>query len=254
MLAEQARKDIEQRALEQKYTSAISQADQLYNQNKIEEAKTAYEKALGFKPDEAYPKNQIAKIDGQLAQIEKERQDKAAFEQQYNNIIASADKAYDQHDYPNAKNAYIEALKLKPSEKYPQERLNKIAEFERILAVQEANRNVKTNNTTSANQTTSSKPSKLADLNFANDSEREKYLNGLRNEYPEGVTLEIHKDKTFTTNRYVVIRGDEVREFRMVKFNWGGIEYSVNGIPTSGQYFDTQVKAREGEFFQKFEF
>ena len=40
----------------------------------------------------------------------------------------------------------------------------------------------------------------------------------------------------------------------MVKFNWGGLEYTLNGIPISGQYFETQVKPREGEFFQKFEF
>ncbi len=253
LLADQAKRENDQRVLEQQYNLAISQADQLYNQNKLDEAKTAYERALGFKSAETYPKSQISKIDAQLAQIEKERQEKAAFEQKYNSVIAAADKAYDQRDYPSAKAAYIEALNLKPSEKYPQERLNKIAEFERILAVQEANRNV-TTTTTTANQTTSPRPSKLADLNFANDSERDKYLNGLRKEYPEGVTLEIHKEKTFTTNRYVVIRGAEVREFRMVKFNWGGVEYSLNGIPISGQYFETQIKPREGEFFQKFEF
>ncbi len=253
LIAEEARRENEQRTIEQQYNTAIAQADKLYNENKLEEAKVAYQKALGFKSNEAYPTSQIAKIDTQLAQIEKEHQERAAFEQQYNNIIASADKAYDQRDYPSAKTAYMEALKLKPGEKYPQQRLNKIAEFERILAVQEANRNV-TTTTTSANQTTSPKPSKLADLNFANDSERDKYLNGLKKQYPEGITLEIHKDKTFTTNRYVVIRGNEVREFRMVKFNWGGVEYSLNGIPISGQYFETQVKQREGEFFQKFEF
>ncbi len=253
MVAEQERKANENRVTEQ-YNTIITQADQLYNLNKLEEAKTAYERALSYKSTEIYPKSQITKIDAQLAQIENEQQERAAFEQKYNTIIATADRAYDQRDYPNAKTAYIQALNLKPAEKYPQERLNKIAEFERIIAVQEANRNVTTTATnTAANPTSSPTPSKLSDLKFANDSERDKYLNELRKKYPEGVTLEVHKEKTYTTNRYVVIRSDEVREFRKVQFSWG-VEYSLNGIPISGQYFETQVKPREGEFFQKFDF
>ena len=257
LVAEQAnreKKENEQKIFEQQYNLAVAQADQLYSQNRLEEAKTSYQRALSFKSSETYPANQIVKIDAQLSQNEKDRQGKAAFELKYTSIIASADRAYDQRNYPEAKSGYMEALKLKPTEKYPQERLNKIAEFERILALQEANRNVTTSSTTSANQTTSQAPKKLTDLNFANDSEREKYLNELKKQYPAGVTLEVHKEKTFITNRYVVIRGNEVREFRMVKFNWGGVDYTLNGIPISGQYFETQIEPREGEFFQKFEY
>lgn len=250
LIAEQDRAENERRINEQ-YNTAISQADLLFNQNKPEEAKTAYQYALSFKPQEAYPKNQILRIDEQLSQLEKQRQEKAAFEQKYNSFIASADRAFEQHDYTAAKAAYNEALAMKPSERYPQERLNKIAEMERIIARQEADRNVVTTPVTTP--TTSPAPTKLAVLNFANDSERDKYLNGLRNKYPEGVTLEVHKEKTFTTYRYVVIRDNEVREFRKVQFSWG-VEFSLNGIPISGQYFETQVKQRNGEFFQKFEF
>ena len=240
-----------ERKINEQYNTAISQADQLFNQNKLEEAKTAYQYALSFKSTETYPKNQILKIDAQLSQLEMQRQEREAFEQKYNSLIASADRAFEQHDYNSAKSVYTEALNMKPSERYPQERLNKIAELERIRAVQEANRNVTPIN--EANQTSSTAPPKLADLKFANDSERDKYLNGLRSKYPEGVTLEVHKEKTYTTFRYVVIRGDEVREFRKVQFSWG-VEYTLNGIPISGQYFDTQVKPREGEFYQKFDY
>ncbi|GAG74719.1 unnamed protein product, partial [marine sediment metagenome] len=95
------------------------------------------------------------------------------------------------------------------------------------------------------------KPSKLSELNFTNDSERDKYLDGLKREYPQGVTLEIHEEKIKTTHRYVVYRGKEIREFRKVKFNWGGVEYSLNGKPITSQYFDTQVKVREGEYFKE---
>ena len=256
IMAEQAKKENEQRLREQQYTQAVAQADQAYGLNKLEEAKTGYQRALSFKPAESYPASQISKIDQQLAALDRELQSKAAFEQKYNSFIISGDRAFDGRDYPAAKTAYNEALKLKPAEKYPQDRLNKIAEFERILAVQEANRKTSTTTTTttSASQTTSAAPKKLSELNFADESERQKYLNSLRGHYPAGVTLEVYKEKTLTTSRYVIIRGDEVNEFRMVKYNYGDVEYSQNGIPTTGMYFDQQVKTRPGEFFQQFNF
>jgi tetratricopeptide (TPR) repeat protein len=244
----------DQKAKDFQYNTAINQADQFYNQNKLAEARSGYQSALLLKPGEAYPTGQITKIDSQLALIEKGRQEKAAFEQKYNSLITSADQAYDQRDYPTAKSAYMQALNLKPAEKYPQERLNKIAEFERIIAQQDANRKTVATNEANANVTNSGAPAKLTELKFANDSEREKYLKALRNKYPVGVTLETYKDKTFTTYRYIVIRGEDVREFRKVQFSWGGVDFSENGIPTTGQYFDTQVKARSGEFFQEFNF
>jgi hypothetical protein len=253
-IAERQRLANDQKAKDIQYNTAISQADQLYNQDKLAEAKSGYQSALLLKPGETYPTSQIAKIDGQLALREKERQDKASFEQKYNSLISSADQAYDKRDYPTAKSSYMQALNLKPSEKYPQDRLNKIAEFERIIALQEANKKTVTTNEANANATKSTPPAKLTELKFANDSEREKYLKALRNKYPVGVTLETYKEKTLTTYRYIVIRGDDVREFRKVLFTWGGVDYSENGIPTTGQYFDSQVKAREGEFFKEFNF
>ncbi len=253
LLAEAQRTANEQRAKEFQYSNAVSQADQYFSQDKLAEAKVAYQNALSIKPGESYPAGQIAKIDAQLALKEKDRQEKAAFEQRYNSLISAADQAYDKRDYPSAKSSYMQALNLKPGEKYPQERLNKIAEFERILAQQEANRKT-VNNEATAKATASSAPPKLEELKFANDSEREKYLKALRNKYPAGVTLEVYKEKNLTTYRYIVIRGDDVREFRKMQYSWGGVDFTENGIPTTGQYFDTQVKARQGEFFQQFDY
>ncbi len=251
-IAEQTRFEDDRKAKEYKYNEAITQADRLYGQDKIEEAKTYYERALSLKPNETYPTGQISKINGQLAQISKTKQEKAAYEQRYNTVIASADKAYDKRDYETAKSGYMQALSMKPSESYPQQRLNKIAEFERIIAQKEAAQNAAiASAAAAASASTSPKPSKLSELNFTNDSERDKYLDGLKREYPQGVTLEIHEEKIKTTHRYVVYRGKEIREFRKVKFNWGGVEYSLNGKPITSQYFDTQVKVREGEYFKE---
>ena len=256
ILAEQAKRENEAKAMELQYNQAIAQADQAYGQNNLSAAKSAYQNALRIKPAESYPTSQITKIDQQLAQMERERQEKAAFEQKYQNLIAQADRAFDSRNYPTAKQGYTEALKMKPSAQHPQQRLNKIAEFERIIAAREANqRSTTTSTTTASSQTTSNRPkSKLVVLNFANESERQKYLNSLRGQYPPGVTLEVHKERNSTTYRYVVIRDNEVSEYRKVTFSWGGVEYSDNGIPTTGQYFDSQVKVRPGEFYQEFNY
>ncbi len=250
-IAEQTRLADQQRTTEFKYKEAITMADRLYGQNDLEGAKTQYEKALSFKPNETYPTGQIVKINGQLAQIDKTRQEKAAYEQRYNSVITEADKAYDSRDYVTAKAKYMQALSMKSSETYPQQRLNKIAEFERIIAQKEAAKNAAVAAATTSTATeTSARPSKLASLDFVNDSERDKYLDALKKDYPQGVTLEIHKEKISTIERFVVYRGNEIREFRKVKFSWG-TDYSMNGKPITEQYFKSQVKVREGEYFKE---
>jgi hypothetical protein len=253
-IADRQRSANEQKAKDLQYNNFVSQADQLFNQNKLSEAKIAYQSALQIKPGEAYPISQIAKADAQLALKDKELQEKAVIEQKYNNLISTADQAYDKRDYPNAKSTYMQALNLKPTEKYPQERLNKIAEFERIIAQQDANKKTVTTNDANANVTKATPPSKLSELKFANDSEREKYLKALRSKYPVGVTQEIYKEKNVTTYRFIVIRGEDVREFRKIQYSWGGVDFIDNGIPTTGQYFDSQVRKREGEFYQEFNY
>lgn len=258
LIAENIRIEQEKARKEQEYNNAITQADRYYNQDQLENAKSYYQQALAIKAGESYPTSQIAKINGQLAQRQKEQQEKLAFEQKYQSIIVAADNAYNKRDYPSAKTSYSEALRMKPSESYPQQQLNKIAEFERILAQQEIARNAAIAATAASSTvktaTAKPKPKSLSELNFTNDSERDKYLNELKRSYPEGVTLEVHKDKTKTTERYVVIRDNEAREFRKVRFNWGGVDYTLNGKPITSQYFDTQVKVREGEFFQEIKY
>ncbi len=240
----------------QEYNDAVAQANAYFSQDQLDEAKAAYQRALVIKPGESYPSSQISKIDGQLALREKERQEKLAFEQKYQSIIASADIAYDKRDYPSAKTSYSEALQMKPMESYPQQQLNQIADFERIIAQQEATRNAAiaaagTASAATATSTPKTTPKGLSELNFSNDSEMDKYLNGLKKSYPEGVSLEVYKEKNKTTKRYVVIRNDEAREFREVRFSWGGVDFSQNGKPITSQYFNSQVKVREGEFFQE---
>jgi tetratricopeptide (TPR) repeat protein len=251
LIANQLKKENDAKANEQKYKTAIAQADQFFASEKLIEAKSYYEQSLKIKSGDPYPTSQVQKIDARLVQLEKEKQAKNELDQKYNKAIQDADLAFNNKDFERARGLYNQALTMKPSEVYPKERLNKITDIERILAQEQAAKKQVATTTTKTDKPKST--SKLADLKFANDSERDKYLNGLRDKYPVGVTLEVHKEEFRTINRYIVIRDNEVREFRKITFSYGGIEYSINGIPATGQYFDSQVKTRAGEKFQELE-
>ncbi|MCW0485099.1 hypothetical protein, partial [Gaoshiqia sediminis] len=74
---QQAQADSLARAqLEASYRQTIAQADQQFNQQEWQPAKTSYQTALGLKPNEAYPKQRVEEIDRQLdllAQAELQR-------------------------------------------------------------------------------------------------------------------------------------------------------------------------------------
>ncbi len=81
------------KAKEDAFNKAVSEGDQYFSQKNYDLAKSSYNRALGYKPDAAYPQQQVSKIDQLLAQIEKQRQDEAASNQAYQAAIAAADKA-----------------------------------------------------------------------------------------------------------------------------------------------------------------
>ena len=104
---------------EEAYKKAIASADNLFNSKDYANSKSTYNQALSIKPNESYPKEQISKIDNLLKEI-------AAKEEAYKTAIATADKAFNSKDYSNSKNAYNQALSIKPNESYPKEQLAKI--------------------------------------------------------------------------------------------------------------------------------
>jgi len=109
-------------ALEKTYQAALSKADTLYAAREYDKAKTGYQAALAIKPDEQYPKDKIKDIDQIFANLELQKvQDK-----QYLDLIAVADKLLSDKSYQLAKVQYQSALKLKPGEKYPQDRITEI--------------------------------------------------------------------------------------------------------------------------------
>ena len=105
--------------LEGDYNTAIEEGDAALGSEDFASAKTAFEKALSLKPDEKYPKEKIAEIDGKLVELENANK-------KYQEIIASADKALEANELKSAQESYREALGIKPSEQYPKDQIAKI--------------------------------------------------------------------------------------------------------------------------------
>ena len=106
------------KALQQAYDQSNTIADQLMKEQKYELAKAQYENSETIKPDESYPKKQIAIIDKILVRLAKER------EQRYAAAVSRGDSLYNRHEYKKALARYKEAASIKPNEPYPGEQIS----------------------------------------------------------------------------------------------------------------------------------
>jgi hypothetical protein len=118
----------EQAAAEQAYNEAIASADAALKANDLQTALTTYQKASGMKPEESYPKDQIAKVEGMLAEAAQEEAD-------YQAAIKRGDEAFVANNLDAALAAFEEAKGIKANESYPAE---KISEIQAILAANKA--------------------------------------------------------------------------------------------------------------------
>jgi len=109
---------------EQQYVVSIARADSLFAASNLPSAKSYYEKALTYKPEETYPRQKIEEIDRHFADVK-------AQEDTYAQAIAEGDSQFALKVYEDARSAYQKAFGIKPAESYPKE---KIAEIDRILS------------------------------------------------------------------------------------------------------------------------
>lgn len=127
------------------YTESVKTAQEAFRQNKLKEARDAYLKAHDYKPSEPMPPIRIAEINTMINQLEetakltaqeeaqrlaKEKADK----EQYNKIIADADKSFSEKQYKIARNQYTNAISILPNEKYPK---SQIVLIDELIAKQE---------------------------------------------------------------------------------------------------------------------
>ncbi len=104
------------------YDVAIASADKLFQAGEYTRAQTEYEKASSILPAETYPKKKINEIIKILVDLQSK-------EDEYARAISSADKKYQLMIYQDALNEYKKAGKLKPEEKYPQDRIRELTEI-----------------------------------------------------------------------------------------------------------------------------
>lgn len=127
-----AAQEEEKKRQEEAYRKLISDADKLFSSREYEGAKGKYEEALTMKSTEQYPKDRIAEIERKLeeiAQQQKAEQDRKLQEQQFNELIAEADKHMTEGEYEDARGKYNAALEVKPGENYPKQQLSKIVDL-----------------------------------------------------------------------------------------------------------------------------
>ncbi len=120
--------ELAQAQADEKYNNLITAADNLKGQGKLVEAVTKYEAALEEK-NEQYPKDQIAALNKQIEDQKREAEN----QEKYNAAIKAADGFMKQNSMKAARDKYVEASKLKPSEQYPKD---KLAELDGKLAAQ----------------------------------------------------------------------------------------------------------------------
>jgi len=108
-----------QRSRDEAYIKLIASADQLFSGKSYIASRKDYESASKIKPDQPYPKNKIAEIDGLLAKG-------AKTQKEFDEYISLADSFYIGKDFLRARDYYTYALDVKPGASYPKEMLEKV--------------------------------------------------------------------------------------------------------------------------------
>jgi tetratricopeptide (TPR) repeat protein len=109
--------------IEERYNQLISNADSEFDNESYSNSRKTYQLAINIKPNEAYPKNQIDKIDVILLELENKKAiDKKA--EMFASLELAGDKKVEQKLYPEAIDKYEQALEILPDEIRVQQKIN----------------------------------------------------------------------------------------------------------------------------------
>ncbi|MCK5823229.1 MAG: hypothetical protein KAG95_04440 [Bacteroidales bacterium] len=219
------------------YNATVKKADSYFNQKNFDEAKLTYNKALSLFPEKKYPKNQLIEISRILEKKEYERQKQLLTDKEYQNAIKDADKYFNSSDYVSAKAKYKSALNVKPKQKYPQDRIEKIDKIiqlqkEQKLAAAEKERQQKIDE---------AKAGREKDFDFIGKERETKFLSDLARKYPEGITVEHYDKRKKKIKRVIVNRRGVAKEYLEVKYSYGTY-YFRNGRNISRYIFLSETK------------
>ncbi|MGZ4056810.1 MAG: hypothetical protein ACXVPM_17990, partial [Bacteroidia bacterium] len=176
-------------------------------------ALAGYKEANTIKPTEPYPTNKIAEINATLDDLAKSKEKG----KEYDDDITKADHLFSAKDYKAAKNSYLDASLIKPTEKYPKD---KIAECDVFLKKKGGNAVV------------------------ATPDNKDDFKNDLAKKYPEGITEETGSEPNAKVTRRIVVKGDEGHLYVKKETSFGPVYFFKDGVPiTEVEYLrDTEVQ------------
>ncbi|MBN2614192.1 MAG: tetratricopeptide repeat protein [Bacteroidales bacterium] len=111
-----------QHNLDSTYRKFFAEGSQQLNLKKYQQALLSFEEAQKLKPAEPAPGQKITEIKNILAEIKRT----AALNEQYQVLISAGDSLLKEKHYELSLQKYQEALKLKPGEPYPQNKISQI--------------------------------------------------------------------------------------------------------------------------------
>ena len=133
LLQAQQAADLAEKQENEEYYNLIEAADNLRDQDQLEQAVSKYKEAL-TKKVEQYPKDQITTLNKTIIDRKRELENQA----KYDEAIKKGDGFFKQNSLRAAKDKYTEATTLKPSEQYPKDKLKEIESKMGALEEQEA--------------------------------------------------------------------------------------------------------------------
>ncbi len=113
----------------QDFALAIATGDEAYDKQQYAEAKVAYEKALSIKGNNDYAKARLASIEKAFA--DKERLAAQLRDDNYNNALLKAAKAFTNKNFAEAKASYKDALESRPNDAFA---MNQIVAIDKVIA------------------------------------------------------------------------------------------------------------------------
>jgi tetratricopeptide (TPR) repeat protein len=106
--------------LDNSYSAALDAGDGFMRTEEFDKAISSYEEALKLKPNESYPKDQIAKANSIVA----ERAANMAKQEQFNKLISEGEASFAEKKYEKALGSFQAALEVFPDNKEAQRKLD----------------------------------------------------------------------------------------------------------------------------------
>lgn len=116
------------------FNQLINEGETFLSNESFEDARSKFQEAAALMPDKNLPQQKLAEVDEAIAarESEMEAEERAArqaeLDAQFDELIEQADANFDNGDFEAARQDYQAALEIKPNEKYPSSRLDRIDE------------------------------------------------------------------------------------------------------------------------------